>query len=212
MKKLDENVSSFIALVQGAWFFEKTCRKAKGREHALGRVQMFLGAVSAARDGRPEEFYSYLRPVLNEVRLDLDDTGRPDVKPIDPETLEQLNNILPLELQWAFSAFVCLDRIRWEEFKDCNVCGRPFYGGGKKRKYCGRRCMLKANSYKPERDRERAKIRNFIHRIQKKGNRVEPMLSSYLKKRGLNPSFLSAKWQKALKVWEEKSQRKKVRQ
>jgi hypothetical protein len=205
MKKLDEDISSLVALVQGAWFQEKSYKDKK--IHEVQRVQAFLGAVDAARKGRLEELYDYLRPVLNEIRLHLEEDGKPAVMPINAGLREKLDKIMSFELQWAYAAFRCLNKIKWEELKNCKTCGRPFYGGGKKRLYCGQRCMLKVNIYKPERDRMRSKVRNFIHRLQKKGSRVEPLLAAYLKKRNMEISCLPDKWQKALKKWEDNKAR-----
>ena len=208
MKRIDENISSFLTLLQGAWLYEKYYKSSDGNKGGIMRTRAFLAAVRAAQEGRPSEFHDYLRPVLNGIRLDLDWDGTPDVQPINVQDDEQLDGSYIPELQWAYAAFKCLEKIRWEELKNCKRCGDPFYGGGNKKKYCTRQCMTKENNYKADRDQEKAKIRNFIHRLQKRGSRVEPLLAKYLKGRKLKMSCLPDKWQKVMRKWNRDKARK----
>jgi hypothetical protein len=204
MKEINENISNFLKEYQLVWLFEKRFRRIEGKENLLKRMRTFLDAVCAAQNGSEEEFYDYLRPVVNEIRLDIDEYGKADVKAIEYDDIKELKEIDTTELQWAYAAFNCLKIIQWKELKNCKCCGRPFYGGGSKKIYCSPKCMTKANNYKPERDREKSRVRNFILRLQKRAVQIEPLLDEYLKKRNLKMSCVSDKWQKAMRKWERK--------
>jgi hypothetical protein len=201
---MDKDISSFVYLLQGAWFKKQRYKSNEGDENGIMRTRAFLAAVRAAQEERLSEFLDYLRPVLNRIRLSVDSDGKPDVKPIVLQGNPQVDDVYPAELQWAYAAFKCFEKIRWKELKYCTRCGRPFYGGGSKKIYCTPRCMTKVNNYKPERDREKARVRNFILRLQKRAVQIEPLLDEYLKKRNLKMSCVSDKWQKAMRKWERK--------
>ena len=119
----------------GAWLHEKYYESSDGDEDGIMRTRAFLAAVRAAQKGRSSEFHDYLRPVMSRIRLYVDPDGIPDIEPIYLQENGQLNDIYVPELQWAYAAFKCLEKIRWEELKNCKLLASVLFTAGGKSRY-----------------------------------------------------------------------------